>query len=183
MSTTTSAGPRYLVPCPCGRTIPTDVSQAGLPLKCECGATVVAPTLRGLKELPRVEQASAAAGGFVWRPGYGIALIGVLVVLAGVAWGIHAARNMPEHPQEVLELRLADSSDHTPRQWHQLYLLYKEVGFDREVHPIMGEYERITRIGRFTIGTAAVLVVIGLAMVGGGLFWKMEDEQPVERRD
>ncbi|HEV3338897.1 MAG TPA: hypothetical protein VG125_01025 [Pirellulales bacterium] len=45
----------YLLPCPCGKKTEIDSSQAGLSVRCACGAELAVPTMRGLAALQRVE--------------------------------------------------------------------------------------------------------------------------------
>ncbi|MFT5522847.1 MAG: hypothetical protein ACI9G1_000304 [Pirellulaceae bacterium] len=49
---------KYLLPCPCGKTITIDNSDVGCAVTCECGASVEAPALRGLSELKIFESES-----------------------------------------------------------------------------------------------------------------------------
>jgi hypothetical protein len=47
---------KYLLPCAqCGAELPIDVSQAGQRVACGCGAQVEAPTMRGIRQLPRAD--------------------------------------------------------------------------------------------------------------------------------
>src|SRR5678815_2344165 len=49
----------YLLPCACGQQISVSAAQAGESLRCSCGAMVEVPTMRGLRELERVETSQA----------------------------------------------------------------------------------------------------------------------------
>jgi len=49
---------RFLLPCECGRKLVVSVTQAGEQLHCECGATPVAPNMRGLQALPPAPDSS-----------------------------------------------------------------------------------------------------------------------------
>lgn len=51
----------YRLTCPCGVSHSVSTSQAGQELHCTCGNTLPIPTLRGLKELPRIEPSTAEA--------------------------------------------------------------------------------------------------------------------------
>lgn len=53
---------QYLLPCECGKTIEIETSQAGQQIDCpHCGASVLAPTLRGIRQLEPVESEPATA--------------------------------------------------------------------------------------------------------------------------
>ena len=49
--------PRYLLPCPCGQSISINTIQAGQEVRCSCGQSQLAPTLREIRQLPEVEPA------------------------------------------------------------------------------------------------------------------------------
>ncbi len=51
---------RYLLPCSCGQEVPVETRQAGGTVTCACGQALVAPSLRGLRQLP-VEESHAVA--------------------------------------------------------------------------------------------------------------------------
>ena len=59
---------KYLLPCPCGRQIPVQASQAGQQLQCECGAALEVPSMRGLAELERIGPTLDAAPSAPARP-------------------------------------------------------------------------------------------------------------------
>lgn len=54
MSPGVNAPQLYLVPCSCGKTVSVRARQAGEEVKCECGAVVHVPTIRGLKQLKTI---------------------------------------------------------------------------------------------------------------------------------
>ncbi|HTM55177.1 MAG TPA: hypothetical protein VL175_14170 [Pirellulales bacterium] len=74
----------YLLPCACGQQISVSAAQAGESLRCSCGAMVEVPTMRGLRELERVETSQAVRGDR-WGDRQRLAL--ALLVAAFVLWG------------------------------------------------------------------------------------------------
>jgi hypothetical protein len=84
---------KYLLPCSCGRTVPVEVRQSGLDVRCECGATLVVPVLRDLKQLAVQPESSArrpfdGAALWTWRQQYrGIAVLLLLGGLGIAAFG------------------------------------------------------------------------------------------------
>ncbi len=74
----------FLLPCTCGRQTVVTPSQAGQAVRCECGAPLEVPTLRGLRELA---PATAAGGGRVrvWGNRHRIALALVLFAVTCLA--------------------------------------------------------------------------------------------------
>lgn len=69
---------KYEIGCGCGRTVQVESRQAGESLECACGRSIHVPTLRGLSQLPQVQQQEAAGRG--WTRTQGICF------LAGVVW-------------------------------------------------------------------------------------------------
>ena len=87
----------YLLPCACGQSINVSAAKAGQQVRCECGALVDVPTLRGLAELPR-PASKAPRRGTAWNNRHRLAL--VLVVLAGLSLAVAAklAASLPPSP-------------------------------------------------------------------------------------
>jgi hypothetical protein len=54
---------RFLLPCACGKKLVVDATQAGEQLRCECGTSVLVPTLRGLKDLEPVDEPTEGPAG------------------------------------------------------------------------------------------------------------------------
>lgn len=76
----------YLLSCQCGRAVEVDSTQAGLPVTCQCGASLTAPTMRDLVRLPRAGGDTASGSASGWGPRQGVAFVGALVALIGLAW-------------------------------------------------------------------------------------------------
>src|SRR3990172_6902551 len=73
---------KYLIPCACGRQLAVEAGQAGESLLCECGTTVVVPTLRQLRTLPAVREEVRAASGRSWGFRQGAMTVSLLVATA-----------------------------------------------------------------------------------------------------
>ena len=50
---------QYLLPCECGKSVGVKPPQAGESVRCDCGKSLTVPDLRNLRELPRLESATA----------------------------------------------------------------------------------------------------------------------------
>src|ERR1041384_5370156 len=77
---------KSLLPCSCGKKIEIEISQAGLLVDCPaCGRQVQAPTMRGFRELERVElpETSAARGG-EWGTRQGLIFLGLTILAIGL---------------------------------------------------------------------------------------------------
>ena len=97
---------KYLLPCPkCppGVHIIIDSAQAGLMVRCQCGAEVQAPTMRGLSQLARVtEEASAAESSWTWRES--LILLGVVLAVAMLPTLGFIRYKQPPHPSTFVPL-------------------------------------------------------------------------------
>lgn len=89
---------KHLLPCPCGKQIAVSTSQAGETVTCECGMSVEAPSLRGLRDLPLVEAEDSRRGTWGFRQGVLTAgLIAVLGLVGAVGW-LRAIEPEPPSP-------------------------------------------------------------------------------------
>lgn len=58
---------QYLLPCPCGQTIPIEISQAGRSVTCaSCGESIEVPTMREIRQLEPVELPADEAPSGEW---------------------------------------------------------------------------------------------------------------------
>ncbi|HET6880317.1 MAG TPA: hypothetical protein VFI31_09190 [Pirellulales bacterium] len=80
---------RYLLPCQCGKKSEVDANQAGLTVRCACGAELAVPAMRGLATLEKVESAPAAAptsAAPAWGARQGVMFLGAaILIVAGLA--------------------------------------------------------------------------------------------------
>ncbi|MHB8972155.1 MAG: hypothetical protein ACYC3X_06590 [Pirellulaceae bacterium] len=49
---------KYLLPCPCGKSVPVEISQAGQTARCGCGNTLNVPAMRLIRQLPVADAAA-----------------------------------------------------------------------------------------------------------------------------
>jgi hypothetical protein len=82
-------GTHYLLPCQCGKKSEIDSNQAGLTVRCACGAELTVPAMRGLASLERVDRAPApsqAAAATTWGARQGMMFLGgAMAVIAAAA--------------------------------------------------------------------------------------------------
>ncbi len=109
----------YLLPCPCGKDIAIDISQAGQTAVCaSCGKSVDVPTMRKIRELPEVEVVADVtamkSGSWTGLKG-GLFAIGMGVTVIALVVGAVAA--LKRHQLATLAVRppLGDA-----RQWEAL---------------------------------------------------------------
>ncbi|HVA46066.1 MAG TPA: hypothetical protein VNH11_06800 [Pirellulales bacterium] len=99
----------YLLPCACGKKTTVDAGQAGLNVRCQCGAELAVPTMRGLSSLERIEAAPTVERGepaVTWGPRQGLMFLGgTILAAASLAalwfwWSIPAAPSLRDDYQE-----------------------------------------------------------------------------------
>jgi tetrahydromethanopterin S-methyltransferase subunit F len=76
----------YLLPCPqCGSKLQVTTGEAGQQVRCDCGAAVDVPTVRGLRELPLVVEEVEPRSR--WTTRHSVAFLGIVLLVAGLAIG------------------------------------------------------------------------------------------------
>ncbi len=136
--------PKYLLPCSCGQQTPVEASQAGQTIRCQCGATLEVPTMRGLAQLDRAGPESQVPGPLPagtrkgaskaptshWGPRQGALLVGALIAALGFGFATHFYVTRPRiieaaslSPLETWQLwfDLKQGIDQRP-PWEEMYL-------------------------------------------------------------
>jgi hypothetical protein len=78
---------RYLLPCDqCGEKLAIDANQAGRQIVCQCGATLVVPSFRAIRELETTGEAPlSTARRRKWNPARGLTFAsGLMTIVAGL---------------------------------------------------------------------------------------------------
>jgi hypothetical protein len=171
----------YLLPCPCGKKNEIDSSQAGLSVRCACGADLAVPTMRGLAALERVENAprdEPAELGPTWGAEQGMIFLGstILIVAALGAFGFWWFK-MPEplrldaNYKESHRAIIDQVSQESPEK---LILIWQDfrTGIEQQrMEEMLDHYEALTDevLGweKVFAGVGAVgliLVVVGLCL-------------------
>src|SRR5688572_5515038 len=109
---------KYLLPCPCGRSVEVDANQAGLQTTCECGQALEVPTMLGLAQLEPATSSAAAPteqATSQWGPAQGLLFLGGLLLLIGLA---ALAFIYPQRPHVMIDTALIQQHlDHmTPEE-------------------------------------------------------------------
>ena len=89
---------QYLLPCQCGQKLPVDASQAGLRIRCVCGAQPQVPTLRGLATLERAIASSAGPRARSWGPRQAVAFLGLSIFTVAAAAAVVLWFTFPKFP-------------------------------------------------------------------------------------
>jgi hypothetical protein len=166
---------RYLLPCDCGRKLVIDAAQAGEQVRCECGVTQVAPTLRGLAALEPASEPTAAERAAARRGadralktdlafavclflliGSVVALVPLVVIWLQLDTSFNIDSDVEYGNQQIDQLTI----DRTWEVWTEL----QEAGLQPREVPF---YTRILRYANvFSRVIAAVSVVAVLSLVG-----------------
>lgn len=176
----------YLLPCSCGKKTQVDAGQAGLSVRCECGADLAVPTMRGLSQLERaeapVEVRLAESEESPWGARQGVIFLGAVVFLGALLPCLYMIYHYPQRPQFVTadfkelnatEIQKAD----LPKTWQ----IWKELrqGFEGQgEHPDMYAYKAVEKQARQTLIVVGVFAVLGAALMIGGLFIKPPAARP-----
>jgi hypothetical protein len=172
----------YLLPCPCGKKTEIDSSQAGLTLRCTCGAELTVPAMRGLANLERLERAPAAPAtgpsSSTWGRRQGTMFLGGVILTISALMALYFWMGIPPRPellpdyeainrQQNEQLTLEDSFT----QWHEI--LQKGItdpAFEARLDFLDQITERIMQWEMVCGGFAAiglVFIVVGLLMPSG----------------
>ncbi|NLY01941.1 MAG: hypothetical protein GXY83_38135 [Rhodopirellula sp.] len=85
---------KYLLPCPCGRRLVVQPSQAGETIACPCGSQLEVPSMQAVRqlEIARTISNRGSAPGWGWRQA--IMLLGALILVSalGLALYLHCVR-------------------------------------------------------------------------------------------
>jgi hypothetical protein len=90
---------QYLLPCECGQKLPVDASQAGLRIRCTCGAQPQVPTLRGLATLERVTAPTGGRRPSSWGPRQAVAFLGLSIFTVAAAAAVALWFTFPKFPE------------------------------------------------------------------------------------
>jgi hypothetical protein len=162
----------YLLPCTqCDRKLVVTTGQAGGQARCECGAAVVVPTIRGLRELEEVHEATAQAK--AWSTRNSVVFLGAVITLGGLALaGFFHVRASEVQPRGSFA---DDIRTMSPRDTWDLWanFLRHGIGWNRDKGPeqlkAMKEYEELKRwewIAFGLAGVGVVVIIVGFTLVG-----------------
>jgi hypothetical protein len=159
--------PRYLLTCECGRQAPVEIGQAGGQVKCACGATLSAPTLRQLRNLP-IEQSRATTKA-QWTAHQGAIAAGLVFacLLGAASVGLRLSEPKPVPFDRATRMQIVDQRLETlsPAEswdwWTAIYRPLAEYGFSEIQSPLSpAEQLEIRRKRRMEIG---LLIAAGLS--------------------
>jgi hypothetical protein len=170
----------FILPCSCGEKLSVDKSQAGLSLRCHCGADVAVPTLRGFAKLEQSTDVAETA-----KPEWGLrqgmlflgSVICVLALVATVGLWLTQPRLPPQHLDAFLEAA-GSTADLDTMSSPEIMQIWKDAkqGPDYFASAIITEYEILlthynyaAAIYRQRLGAAIAAAVLGAVIFGAAL--------------
>jgi len=155
---------RYLLPCSCGKSSSVSAAQAGETIDCSCGKRIEVPTLRGLRDLERVEPDAQArrASGRAWEDRHRVAFLLLLVVVGALATAGYLAMQLSKAPVFVsagdVEAELRDG------RVEQVMGVYEQLKQGLTAGPTLESTEDKRRLLLWGMGIAGG---VALAALGG----------------
>jgi hypothetical protein len=162
----------YLLPCThCDRKHAVTSGQAGAQVRCECGAAIDVPTVRGLRELVEVHEPTPQRK--TWSTRHSVVFLGAVITLAGLALAaiLHVRASQVRPRGSFAD----DIRTMSPRDTWDLWssFLRHGIGWSRDKGPeqlqAMKDYEVLKSwewIAFGLAGAGVVLIVIGITLVG-----------------
>jgi len=166
----------YLLPCQCGEKLQVDSSQAGLSVRCQCGADVAIPTLRGLDKLER-SASQVAPPARDWGPRQATIFLGgfmAAIALPAVAGLRFTAPAFPQAQLDAIIEKAGATDDLDQLAPEQLYSLWNQLKRGTEYNAtieymtLLGKYEEASTVYRQRMRIAIGALVLGAAILGAG---------------
>lgn len=170
---------RYLLPCSCGKSSSISAAQAGETITCSCGKRLEVPTLRGLRDLERVEPDAATLreAGRTWEDRHRVAFVLVVIAVAALGTAGYLAARLPAKPVFIS----ADNAEEAQREAEeklrnssgkQVLDLYEELKRGLSAGPPIESTEETRQLMLWCMGIAggvalASLGGAGVALAGG----------------
>jgi len=155
---------QYLLSCTCGQTTIVTASQAGETLRCNCGQDLEVPTMRGLRGLEQVEQGADERP--LWTAQQGMIFLGLVIMLAGLAFSAYLYWNVPVMDESLARLEIERLTPaESFRSWRELR---REPGNSRSYWVDIFA-NRINTLWRWIFVGLAVAVA-GVVVVAAGFF-------------
>jgi len=165
---------RYLLPCECGNTTPVDMSQAGGSVLCGCGKQLEVPSLRAIRELPRLSEA-ADVHKYQWNPAAGMTFVSGVVIAfvgAGVALAMHLnSLVVPELPsEEMVAAWVGEVDNATPEELFQIWNSARHDGLGEHGDSPFIQARMVSKRLAMYRNMGLIVVASGLAFAGSSIF-------------
>jgi hypothetical protein len=171
----------YLLPCSCGRELEVDVAQAGSDVVCECGNSVVVPTIRQLKQLKQSQSQRQNTPVKVsgWTAAHGAAFsLGLLVaivalVFAGyngyVFWG---TQKMRDPVADAISDINHEVNSWTPEVALGFFRNEEAAGLGIPHPPFWAEIDKVNAAAKWRTIGGIIVAGVGLLAAAGALTFR-----------
>jgi|GEM_PF-1571069 len=182
----------YLVPCTCGEQLRVRASQAGEQLGCKCGAAVSVPTIRGLKQLPMVDDEVAGPAALpMWQgPAFAIGAILLFagcVVLAGNEFFQPAELKMDAQHASLTDEEIARAKIPTSEMGmddlYEEYITLRTKGRNEYTQVVQAQIDAARKRYRLRRTIGGVLTLVGALLTIVGLVPLLGKQANKEKAD
>lgn len=169
----------YLLPCPCGREIPVDTSQAGQPVRCQCGNQLEAPTLLRMKKLKPAAQPApgATARRSRWGLRQRLVFLGLAIALPAL---VMAGLTFTSRPPQAAVITYAplDSLSLT-----QIWQVWQDLhrGLVRKAIPAEAAYAEALKYNRIWTGVFLGVGALGALVMLSAFFVSTPAQSPAKK--
>jgi hypothetical protein len=173
---------KYLLPCTCGQATPLEASQAGQRVTCACGATLTAPTMRGLAALEKVtEPEPKAKSQRRWSRGQGMLFSGgvvtALVALAATGYMAMIYSEAESNKSQMREFFANQSSDEridsmAPSDLLKEWYEHQARGLEEAESASWRRFSEVSRHMVMAMGVALAVALAGILTAASALFFR-----------
>ena len=157
----------FLLPCPCGKSLPIEPRQAGEEITCSCGQQLTIPTMREMRLLPSDGKPAVAPSrnwsgrqGWLFSGGAAIVLIAV-IAFAFLTYKRSKLELYTDKPQLDYEAMEADSAEATDTPVLALDEWNKIVADGLQPRDFKFNYEIAQDMAKRNVGQSVVAAFIG----------------------
>lgn len=168
----------YLLPCGCGRQTEVEAGQAGSEVQCACGKSLSVPSVRGLRDLEKVEKAGPQAARAqqpwsTWRgTTFSLGLVVMAIALGFVAvngYWFWASRRLGDPAKFELESVLHQVEHLSALEIITEFRTEAQAGLGEPFPPVWTHIDRFHEESRNRMIVAAIVMGLGLLATGSSM--------------
>lgn len=165
---------KYLLPCSCGQELEIDTAQAGLSVRCVCGAELAVPSLAAIRKLRESAAPAAPSSRYgAWGPRQALVFLGTMVAALALAAAAIVFASTPP-----LELEFSVDREVNEQQFDQLTAAqtvewWSTLSQGPDIGPEIINFDQHRAYvlqRRRWVGILAALALLGLGLAVSGLF-------------
>jgi hypothetical protein len=166
---------RFKLPCDqCSHVHPISPTQAGETLSCDCGHSILVPTLREIRALEPLERPDAEHTSPDWNVQRGLLFVGgalLLAIAALATWRIWPQRDALVTTQPAFQEINFDVQRLNPNEAWDAWEHLRQQTLEFRVTPEYLSNRKKYRELSYLLYAAWSGAAIGLVMIGGSLLW------------